>query len=176
MLPIRKAEAEIVRQIQAGNRLVLTAPTGSGKTTQVPRILLENSPAGGQIIVLQPRRLATRLVARRLALELDTPIGQLVGYQTRHDSRISPQTRIRFVTEGLFLRLLHTTPELQGVEAVLLDEFHERSLEGDLALGFVRRLQQQARPDLRLVIMSATLDAAAPRCHGEGVGSGRRQG
>jgi len=160
LLPIRRVEADIVRHLQDANRLVLTAPTGSGKTTQVPQILLDHS-GGGQIIVLQPRRLATRLVAHRVARELATPIGQLVGYQTRHDSQVSAATRIRFVTEGLFLRLLHSSPTLAGVEAVLLDEFHERSLAADTALGLLRRLQETARPDLRFVVMSATLDVTA---------------
>ena len=159
-LPVRQVEAEIARHLRQGNRLVLTAPTGSGKTTQVPQILLDHG-GGGQIVVLQPRRLATRLVARRVAAELNTPIGQVVGYQTRHDSQISAATRIRFVTEGLFLRLLHGDPALDGIEAVLLDEFHERSLAADTALGLVRRLQETQRPDLRLVVMSATLDARA---------------
>ena len=161
MLPIRRIEGQIAAHLKAGNRLVLSAPTGSGKTTQIPQILLANSPGSGQILVLQPRRLATRLVARRVACELQTPIGQLVGYQTRHDSQISASTRIRFVTEGLFLRLLHSRPTLAGVEAVVLDEFHERSLEADTALGLLRRLQESERPDLRLVVMSATLNTAA---------------
>ena len=160
LLPVRRIAADIAHHLQASNRLVLTAPTGSGKTTQVPQILLDHSN-GGQIIVLQPRRLATRLVAQRVAAELNTPIGHTVGYQTRHDSQISDNTRIRFVTEGLFLRLLHSSPTLDGVEAVILDEFHERSLAADTALGLVRRLQESDRPDLRLVVMSATLDVDA---------------
>jgi len=159
MLPILEVESEILHHLTQSNRLVLTAPTGSGKTTQVPQILLRRGKVSGQILVLQPRRLATRLVAHRVAREIDTPVGETVGYQTRHDSRISEKTRIRFVTEGLFLRLLQSSPRLDGVDVVILDEFHERSLVADAALGLVRRLQETRRPDLGLVIMSATLDA-----------------
>jgi len=159
MLPIYDAKSEILDHLARINRLVLTAPTGSGKTTQVPQILLRDAPITGQIVVLQPRRLATRLVAHRVAAELDSPVGQLVGYQTRHDSRVGDDTRIRFVTEGLFLRLFQSDPRLTGIGAVLLDEFHERSLTADTALGLVRRRQETDRPDLRLLVMSATLDA-----------------
>ena len=161
MLPIYDAKPQILDHLARTNRLVLTAPTGSGKTTQVPQILLRSDLITGQIVILQPRRLATRLVAHRVAAELDTSIGKLVGYQTRHDSRIGDDTRIRFVTEGLFLRLFQSDPNLTGIGAVLLDEFHERSLTADTALGLVRRLQETDRPDLRLLVMSATLDARA---------------
>jgi len=97
-------------------------------------------------------------VAERVARELSSLIGQLVGYQTRHDSKISPQTRIRFITEGLFLRLLQSNPTLDGVGAVILDEFHERNLATDTSLALIKLLQEQRRPDLRLLVMSATLD------------------
>jgi ATP-dependent helicase HrpB len=160
MLPVLEIAEQITAHLARANRLVLTAPTGSGKTTQVPQIL-HRSPTfrGGQIIVLQPRRLATRMVALRVAKELGCDIGGVVGYQTRHDSRMSRETKIRFMTEGLFLRLIHSEPKLPGVAAVVLDEFHERSLAADLSLGLVRRLQESGRDDLRLVVMSATLDA-----------------
>ncbi|MFH1569981.1 MAG: helicase-related protein, partial [Gemmatimonadota bacterium] len=161
MLPIYDIADDLVRSLAAGNRLVLTAPTGSGKTTQVPQILFRRGQVDGQILVLEPRRLATRLVAARVAAEMGCAPGQLVGYQTRHERCVSAATRIRFLTEGLFLRQLLSDPELHGVGAVLLDEFHERSVDADLALGFLRRLQAGRRPDLRLVVMSATLDAAA---------------
>ena len=128
MLPILAVQNQIVAHLNGGNRLVLAAPTGSGKTTQTPQILLRHGLVQRQILVLQPRRLATRLVARRVARELGTPIGGLVGYQTRNDSHISAQTRIRFITDGLFTRLLHESSSLDGVDAVVVDEFHERSL------------------------------------------------
>ncbi|MFA6107667.1 MAG: ATP-dependent helicase HrpB [Candidatus Latescibacterota bacterium] len=161
MLPVLAVESRIVSCLRQANRLVLTAPTGSGKTTQVPRILLRAELVPGQIVVLQPRRLATRLVAQHVARELGQPLGGLVGYQTRHDSQVSAATRLRFVTEGLFLRLVQSDPVLTGIGTVILDEFHERSLAADTALGLVRQLQEQQRPELRLVVMSATLDAEA---------------
>ncbi len=159
LLPVRRAADALCQQLRASNRLVLTAPTGSGKTTQVPQILFDSQVVDGELIVLQPRRLAARLVARRIAEERGQPLGGLVGYQTRYDSQVSAETRIRFLTEGLFLRRLQSDPQLRGIGAVLLDEFHERSLAADLCLGLVRRLQETSRPDLRLIPMSATLDA-----------------
>src|SRR3954463_6721731 len=158
MLPIHEIRDELVATIQRSNRLVLTAPTGSGKTTQVPQFLLNAELHEPQIIVLQPRRLAARLVAQRVASELGSAVGGLVGFQTRHESKISSQTRIRFMTEGLFLRLIQSQPKLPGVGAVILDEFHERNLASDLSLALVKRLQEGARDDLRLIVMSATLD------------------
>lgn len=157
MLPILAHQKEILSHLAAGNRLVLTAPTGSGKTTQIPQILYR--ALGARIAVLQPRRLATRLVARRVAAEMSAALGGLVGYQTRYDSALSAATSIRFLTEGLFLRLLQSDPNLASFDIVVLDEFHERSLEADVTLGLLRRLQEDRRPDLALVVMSATLDA-----------------
>lgn len=156
-LPIFEVEQRLLRVLREGNRVVLTAPTGSGKTTQAPRMV--HGLGGGKVIVLQPRRLAARLVAQRVAWEMNTPVGGLVGYQTRHDSQVSRDTVIRFVTEGLFLRTLRTDPTLAGVGAVVIDEFHERSLAADTALAMTRELQAGPRADLRLVVMSATLDA-----------------
>ena len=160
-LPVRRIADALCRHLRTNNRLVLTAPTGSGKTTQVPQILFDNRVVEGEIIVLQPRRLAARLVARRIAEERGEPLGELVGYQTRYDRQVSNRTRIRFLTEGLFLRRLQADPKLSGVGAVLLDEFHERSVAADLSLGLIRRLQETSRPELRLMPMSATLDANA---------------
>ena len=156
-LPVCAIKVQILEHLERHKCLVLTAPTGSGKTTQVPQILLDANFGKGQIIVLQPRRLAARLVARWVAAERGESVGRTIGYQTRHDSQISDQTRICFMTEGLFLRKMQEEPFLSGVDAVILDEFHERNLDADIALGLVRRLQQQ-RPDLRLVVMSATLE------------------
>lgn len=173
-LPIHDVETQIIAAVSSPGALVLTAPTGSGKTTQVPQMLL-HAGIEGRILVLQPRRLAARIVARRVADELDCGLGGLVGYQTRHERHISHATRILFLTEGLFLRQLLADPKLTGVGAVVLDEFHERNLAVDLALGLCRRLRAGARPDLRLIVMSATLDAgvvadylSCPSVHAEG--------
>jgi ATP-dependent helicase HrpB len=162
-LPIHLIRDEILSTLRSSNRLVLTAPTGSGKTTQVPQFLLKaaTSVANGapqQIIVLQPRRIAARMVAERVARELGTQVGDVVGYQTRHDSRVGSNTIIRFLTEGLFLRQLQGNPTLRGVSHVLLDEFHERNLATDTAIALVKSLQESHRPDLRMIVMSATLD------------------
>ena len=159
-LPIHNIRDRILESLRGSNRLVLTAPTGSGKTTQVPQFLLGSDvvPDGRQIIILQPRRLAARLVAARVAAELKTPLGEIVGYQTRHESRISDRTVVRFMTEGLFLRLLQSNPKLEGIAAVILDEFHERNVATDTSAAMVRMLQEAGRGDLRLIVMSATLD------------------
>ena len=158
VLPVQAIRDQILATVAGGNRFVLTAPTGSGKTTQVPQMLVGSPHVKGSVIVLEPRRLAARMTARRVAFEMGSEVGRLVGYQTRFESRVSAESRIRFVTEGVFLRLLQEDPKLSGVGAVLLDEFHERSIDADLALGLLKRLQR-TRADLRLGVMSATLDA-----------------
>jgi ATP-dependent helicase HrpB len=137
--------------------LVLEAAPGAGKTTRVPPALLDLVP--GEIIVLEPRRIAARLAARRVASELSEQVGETVGYQVRFEEAIGPRTRLRFVTDGVFTRRLLGDPTLKGVDAIVLDEFHERHLENDFALALLKRLQP-TRPDLRLIVMSATLDAA----------------
>lgn len=138
--------------------LVIEAPPGAGKTTRVPPALLDL--VRGDVLVLEPRRLAVRLAARRVAAELGQAIGETVGYQVRFEEVAGPRTRLRFLTEGILTRRLIGDPELGGIDAVVLDEFHERHLETDLALALLRRLQKTSRPDLKLVVMSATLDAA----------------
>ena len=157
-LPINEIKSQLIETLKGGNRAILAAPTGSGKSTQVPGMLLGLGEMEGGVVVLQPRRLAARLLARRVAQERGSTVGREVGYQTRFDSKVSSETRILFVTEGLFLRLLENDPQLSRFGAVVLDEFHQRHLAGDLALGIVKRLQETVRPDLKLVIMSATLD------------------
>ena len=157
-LPVRGRAAELAAALARGNRVVLTAETGSGKTTQVPQLLLE-AGLKGQVLVLEPRRLAARLVARRVAEEVGTRPGEAVGWRTRFDAAWSDAVRIGFLTEGVFLRMLLEQPTLPGVAAVVVDEFHERSLQADLAVAAVRRLQDAGRADLKLVVMSATLDA-----------------
>ncbi len=157
-LPIWQVHSQIVQTLREGNRLVLVAPTGSGKTTQIPQMLLDGGIGGGRIIVLQPRRVAARTVAARVAWERRCALGGEVGYQIRFEDRTSLGTRICFVTEGILLRWLQDDPALQDIGAVLFDEFHERNLLSDVALALVKRLQQTRRPDLRMVVMSATLE------------------
>ncbi len=140
--------------------MVVQAPTGAGKTTRVPPALLDASLAGpGQIILLEPRRLAARAAARRMAAERAGRLGDEIGYHVRFDRQCGPGTRIVAVTPGILLRRLQDDPFLESVGIVLFDEFHERSLENDLALGMVRLIQQTVRPELRVVVMSATLAA-----------------
>jgi ATP-dependent helicase HrpB len=159
-LPIWKIHADILRTLQAGNRLVLVAPTGSGKTTQVPQMLLDGGIVGDKmIVVLQPRRVAARTVATRVAWERGGKMGAEVGYQIRFDDHASVGTRICFVTEGILLRWLQDDRTLANIGAVVFDEFHERNLLSDVALALVKHLQQTQRPDLAMLVMSATLDA-----------------
>jgi ATP-dependent helicase HrpB len=158
-LPIDPHLPRILEVFQTSGTLVLAAEPGAGKTTRLPRALLD---AGllrdGACWVLEPRRLAARLAAARVAAELGEPLGRTVGYAVRFEHRTSPDTRICFVTEGLLLRRLQDDPVLKGIRAVLLDEFHERHLQTDLALTLLARLRRRSRPDLGLGVMSATLD------------------
>ena len=160
-LPIFELESAISEALQREPRLVLQAPTGSGKSTQVPQMLLDNGLLGdGEVVVLQPRRLATRMLAARVAKERGCRLGDEVGFQIRFDKVVSARTRIRFVTEGVLLRQMLNDPDLRGVSAILFDEFHERHLYGDITLARALDLQAARRPDLKLVVMSATLDTA----------------
>ncbi len=152
---------ELKRIWRERNALVLVAPTGSGKTTQAPQLLHADGvvePAK-RIVVLQPRRVAARSVAVRVAAEMDVAPGGLVGYQVRFDQRIGPDTRIAYVTEGILLRWLQSDPLLSDVGVVFFDEFHERNLLSDAALALCKQLQRAQRPDLKLIVMSATLEA-----------------
>lgn len=159
-LPIYELEPSIVAELKSRSRLILQAPTGSGKSTQVPQILLDHGLLGnGQVVILQPRRLAARLLAARVGSERNSRLGDEVGYQIRFENITSRQTRIRFVTEGILLRQLIQDPELRGVATILFDEFHERHLYGDITLARALHLQSTSRPDLKLAVMSATLDA-----------------
>jgi ATP-dependent helicase HrpB len=160
-LPIQQLRPAFVAASTRVRRLVVQAPTGSGKSTQIPQILLdEGLVPGGEIVILQSRRLATRLLAKRVAEERSSPLGGEVGFHIRFDRVVSARTRIRFVTEGILLRQLLSDPRLPGVAALVFDEFHERHLTGDLSLALARRAQETVRPDLLLVVMSATLDTA----------------
>ncbi len=160
-LPIHAVAGKLVAGIREEGRVVLRAPTGSGKSTQVPQILLDDAGVKGSIVVLQPRRLAARMLAARVAKERRCELGGEVGYQIRFENRTSEGTRIRFVTEAILLRQLLADPSLPGVGAVVLDEFHERHLTSDLSLACALESVRTVRPDLKLVVMSATLDVEA---------------
>lgn len=160
-LPIRAALPELLRTLGSHPCAVLQAPPGAGKTTLVPLALLKADwmPLGGRVLVLEPRRLAARAAATRMAQLLGEPVGQTVGYRMRLESKVSAKTRIEVVTEVILTRQLQDDPALEGVAAVLFDEFHERSLQADLGLALALDAQAVLRPDLRLLVMSATLDA-----------------
>ena len=158
-LPIDPLLPQLVERLRDRPNLVLQADPGAGKTTRVPPALLASGLLGaGECWILEPRRLAARLAATRVADELGEPLGQRAGYAVRFEQKVSKATRLRFVTEGLLLRRLHGDPQLRGITAVVLDEFHERHLHTDLAITLLRRLQRETRPDLKLLVMSATLD------------------
>jgi ATP-dependent helicase HrpB len=157
-LPIDELLPAIRRHLTTASHLVLEAPPGAGKTTRVPPALLDLD--GREVLVLEPRRLAARLAARYVAGERGERVGETVGYQVRFEEVAGPRTRLRYLTEGVLTRRMLSDPDLARVGCVVLDEFHERHLEGDLALALLRRLQRTGRPDLKIVVMSATLDAA----------------
>lgn len=160
-LPIHSVADQIVDGLADRSRVVLSAPTGSGKSTQVPQILLDRARVVGEIIVLQPRRMAARLLAKRVSQERNGRLGEEVGYQVRFEKAVGSETRIRFVTEAIFLRQVLKDPELKGVGAVVFDEFHERSLTADLGIACALQSVCSQRPDLKIVVMSATLDVDA---------------
>ena len=157
-LPVAAIVPELLTALDASPQVLLTAPTGAGKSTWLPLQLLKHQGISGRIILLEPRRLAARNVAQRLAESLNEKPGETVGYRMRAQSCIGPQTRLEVVTEGVLTRMIQRDPELQGVGLVILDEFHERSLQADLALALLLDVQQGLRDDLKLLIMSATLD------------------
>ena len=158
-LPIDAALPALVRALSDHPAAVLVAPPGAGKSTVVPLALLDAPWAAGQrIIMLEPRRLATRAVAQRLAGTLGEPVGRTVGYRMRRDTRVARDTRIEVVTEGVLTRMLQTDPALEGIAAVLFDEYHERSLQADLGLAFVLDARRTLRPEVRILVMSATLE------------------
>ncbi|EMM2536075.1 ATP-dependent helicase HrpB [Citrobacter freundii] len=157
-LPVAAVVPELLTALDASTQVLLTAPTGAGKSTWLPLRLLEHGGIKGRIILLEPRRLAARNVAQRLAELLNEKPGETVGYRMRAQSCVGSQTRLEVVTEGVLTRMIQRDPELTGVGLVILDEFHERSLQADLALALLLDVQQGLRDDLKLLIMSATLD------------------
>ncbi len=161
MFPVDDVIPDLMRALAVGPNAVLVAPPGAGKTTRVPLALLDAPWRGdGRILVLEPRRLAARAAARRMAETLGESAGGTVGYRVRMESRISARTRVEIVTEGVFTRMIQDDPSLDGVAAVLFDEFHERSLDGDLGLALALDAQVGLRDDLRILVMSATIDGA----------------
>lgn len=162
-LPIYELRHDLAASLKTENRIIIEAPTGSGKSTQVPQMVLDCGNAGpGEVVVLQPRRLAARLLAKRVAFERNGPLGGEVGYQVRMERAVSAKTQIRYVTEGILLRQFLTDPELHGISTIVFDEFHERHIYGDITLARALRLQD-TRPDLKIIVMSATLDAGPLR-------------
>ncbi len=160
-LPIDAALPALTAALRGGNSAVLVAPPGAGKTTRVPLVLAQEDWAKDRrILVLEPRRLAARAAAERMAQTLSERVGDTVGLRVRFGSKVSKRTRIEIITEGIFTRLIIDDPMLDGVAAVLFDEFHERSLDADLGLALGRDVQEGLRPDLRLLVMSATIDGA----------------
>src|SRR5215471_8191111 len=160
-LPVDEAVPRLKAALAERNAAVLVAPPGAGKSTRVPLVLAEEPWARGKkIIMLEPRRLAARAAAARMAATLGEDVGGSVGYRVRFGAKVSRATRIEVVTEGVFTRRVLDDPPLEGVAALLFDEFHERSLDADLGLALARDVQRGLREDLRLVVMSATLDGA----------------
>jgi ATP-dependent helicase HrpB len=157
--PVDEVVEPLLDALQQAGCAILEAPPGAGKSTRVPLCLLNRSGTGqGRILMLEPRRVAARSVATFMAAQLGEPVGQTVGYRTRTDTRVSTATRLEVVTEGVLTRMALSDPELQGISLVIFDEFHERSLNADLGLALVREIREAFRPDLGLLVMSATLD------------------
>lgn len=159
-LPAFQIADAINSTLKESANLVVTAPPGAGKSTVLPLTLLEATPQG-KILMLEPHRLAARQIAERMASILGEPVGKTVGYRVRFENKVSSETRIEVLTEGILTRMLIHDATLEGVSAVIFDEFHERSINSDLALALTRQAQEIIRPDLKIIIMSATIDATA---------------
>ena len=160
-LPVAAVADKVNKTLAERQAVVITAPPGAGKSTLLPLTILADALVEGKILMLEPRRLAARQIAERMAEMLGEPVGKTVGYRIRFETRVSNETRIEVLTEGILTRMLESDPTLDGVGIVIFDEFHERSLHSDLAFALSRQVQQILRPDLRIVVMSATIDATA---------------
>ena len=161
-LPIEDRLSAIREALAVHPRALLVAEPGAGKTTRVPLALLDEPWCRqGKLLLLEPRRVAARLAARFMAEQLGEPLGETVGYRMRGESRVGPTTRLEVITQGVLTRLLQDDPMLEGVAGIIFDEFHERSLDADLGLALTLEVQQGLREDLRLLVMSATLDVEA---------------
>jgi len=158
-LPVMQLASDVIEALSTHD-VLLRAEPGAGKSTGLPLALLLNSTPDTHIILLEPRRLAARSVASRLASHLGEAVGERVGLRMRSDTRVSKETRLTVVTEGVLTRMLQSDPALEGVSVIIFDEFHERSLHADLGLALCLEVQQALRTDLRLLLMSATLDAS----------------
>jgi len=159
-LPVAEIIPQVKSQLSTANSLIIQAPPGAGKSTLLPLTLLDEPwLAGKKIIMLEPRRLATKTIAQRMASMTDTKLGDLIGYRIRFESAISANTRLEVITEGILTRMLHSDNALEDVGLVIFDEFHERNLHSEVALALIREVQQVLRPDLRILLMSATIDA-----------------
>lgn len=157
-LPASHIADTVNEHLKEHKSLIVTAPPGAGKSTLLPLTILSGMKSSGKVLMLEPRRIAAKQIAERMAHILDEPIGQTVGYRVRFDCKISPSTRIEVLTEGILSRMLIDDATLDGVSVVIFDEFHERSINSDLALTLTRQAQQIIRPDLKIVVMSATID------------------
>lgn len=159
MLPIEPVLPQIFASLKTNERVILQAPPGAGKSTFLPLQLIKQNVFSGKIIMLEPRRLAARSIAHYLAKQLGEPVGQTVGYRIRQETKVSASTVLEIVTEGVLTRLIQSDPELSGIDLIIFDEFHERSIHADLALSLSLEIQGALRDDLKLLIMSATLDS-----------------
>ena len=159
-LPASQIAVGVNEALHTNSSLVVTAPPGAGKSTLLPLTILSSLGEGEKILMLEPRRLAARQIAERMAQMLGEQVGETVGYRVRFESRVSKRTRIEVLTEGILTRMIVDDATLDGVSVVIFDEFHERSINSDLALALTRQAQQIIRPDLKIVIMSATIDAS----------------
>lgn len=157
-LPIQAVIPKLLAGIQRSPQLIVKATPGAGKSTYFPLQLLKSGILTGKIIMLEPRRLAARNIASYIALQLGERVGQTVGYRVRGDSKVSACTQLEVVTEGIMTRMIQADPELSGVQLLIFDEFHERSIHADTALALSLEVQSALRDDLKLVVMSATLD------------------
>ena len=164
-LPVEDIVESVNAHLREHNRLVVTAPPGAGKSTLLPLTILNDLPDGGKILMLEPRRLAARQVAERMSTMIGEQVGKTIGYRVRFESKVSEDTRIEVLTEGILTRMIVDDPTLEGVSMIIFDEFHERNLASDIAFALTQKTQQIIRPDLRILIMSATIDALSSVSH-----------